>query len=268
MDTALSSQETSRNTADTSTAANTAAQVLWSTQFEAENWQSPWNMAAAKAWGEENLEIVDVADGPFSQALRVQYPAGSVSPSYARKADAPVGGSQFYADLGIAPQESLRLSYYLRFSPDFDFVKGGKLPGLYGGEGGSGGNIPNGQDGFSTRFMWRANGDGEVYAYLPTSRRFGTSIGQGDWRFQPGVWHHLEQEIRLNQPGVADGRVRVWLDGQLVLDQVGLIFRSVDSLKVDGIFFSTFFGGSDESWATPEDVYVDFANFTVSTPED
>lgn len=242
-------------------------QVLWSTQLDAGDWQSAWNMADSKAWGEENLEIVDASENTFQKALRVYYPAGSVSPSFARKENAPLGGSQFYADLGIPAQESLRLSYYLRFSPNFDFVKGGKLPGLYGGEGGSGGNIPDGQNGFSTRFMWRADGDGEVYAYLPTSRRFGTSIGQGDWRFQPGVWHHLEQEITLNQPGMADGRVRVWLDGQLVLDQVGLIFRSVDSLKIDGVFFSTFFGGSDASWATPEDVHVDFANFSVSVPE-
>lgn len=251
-----------------STAVDHATPTLWSAEFNSNDWRESWNIANKGAWGEENLTVIETGDPNFPHVLRAVFPAGSASPSVSREANVPLGGGQFYADLGMPPQESLRLSYYLRFSDNFDFVKGGKLPGLYGGEGGSGGNIPDGQDGFSTRFMWRAEGDGEVYAYLPTSRRHGTSIGRGNWRFQPGVWHHLEQEIQLNQPGVADGRVRVWLDGQLVLDQVGLIFRSVDSLKIDGVFFSTFFGGGDASWATPQDVYIDFANFSVSVPQD
>ncbi|MEO0406199.1 MAG: polysaccharide lyase [Cyanobacteria bacterium P01_A01_bin.135] len=258
-------QTTSIATAAVSSEA-VSADPLWSTQFSADAWQGEWNMSSDRAWGEENLQRVTSGESPFPTFLRVRYPAGSASPSVSRKDNVPIGGAQFYADLGIPSQESMRLSYHLRFSPNFDFVKGGKLPGLYGGEGGSGGNIPDGRDGFSTRFMWRADGDGELYAYLPTSRRHGTSIGRGNWRFQPGVWHHLEQQIDLNQPGVADGRVRVWLDDQLVLDQSGLIFRSVEDLKLDGIFFSTFFGGGDASWATPQDTYVDFANFSISAP--
>ncbi|WP_181449171.1 polysaccharide lyase [Nonomuraea aridisoli] len=43
----------------------------------------------------------------------------------------------------------------------------------------NGGRIPDGTNGLSTRFMWRANGAGEVYAYLPTSREHGTSLGRG-----------------------------------------------------------------------------------------
>ncbi len=158
----------------------------------------------------------------------------------------------------------MRLSYYVRFSENFDFVKGGKLPGLLGGVGNSGGEIPDGTDGFSTRFMWRRNGDGEVYAYLLTSKKDGTSIGRGNWRFKPGVWYRLEQEVILNQPGKANGRVRVWLDGRPVLDRGALTFRTTNALKIEGLFFSTFFGGGDSSWATPKDVYADFADFQVS----
>lgn len=56
------------------------------------------------------------------------------------------------------------LSYELAFDAGFDWVKGGKLPGLRGGpnpDGCSGGNEPNGTDCFSTRLMWRQNGAGE-----------------------------------------------------------------------------------------------------------
>lgn len=210
------------------------------------------------------MEAIADSSGRFAKVLRVRYPKNSASPSVSRKEGVPIGGGQFYANLGIAPKDVLRLSYYIRFSENFDFVKGGKLPGLYGGDGNSGGDIPDGTDGFSTRFMWRTNGDGEVYAYLPTSEKDGTSIGRGEWKFTPGVWYRLEQEVTLNQPGKANGRVRVWLNEQPVLDESGLTFRTIDGLKIEGVFFSTFFGGGDSSWATPKDVYADFADFNVS----
>jgi hypothetical protein len=42
-------------------------------------------------------------------------------------------------------------------------------------------------------------------------------------------------------------------------------FRTVGSLRIDGLFFSTFFGGGDSSWASPVDQHADFAGFAVST---
>ena len=243
---------------------NPSEKKLWSEQFENTNWQENWSIRPEKSWGLTNLEIVKDPSGKFERVLRVNYPQGSASPTVSRKNNVPLGGGQFYANLNISPRNSLRLSYYLRFADNFDFVKGGKLPGLFGGDGASGGNIPDGIDGFSTRFMWRRNGDGEIYAYLPTSKDSGTSIGRGNWRFQPGIWHHLEQEIMLNSPGKANGSIKVWLDGVEVVDAEGITFRNIESLKINGIFFSTFFGGSDLSWATPKDTYIDFADFSVS----
>jgi hypothetical protein len=68
------------------------------------------------------------------------------------------------------------LSYEIAFEAGFDWVKGGKLPGLRGGlnsTGCSGGNQANGQDCFSFRVMWRENGSGEGISksiYSPISR--------------------------------------------------------------------------------------------------
>lgn len=232
---------------------------------ELQAWLQEWGIREKGKWGFDNISLIKDPDGRFDRVLQVRYPAGSVTPSYSRKKNAPIGGAQFFADLGISPTDTLRLSYYLRFSDDFDFVKGGKLPGLFGGTRVSGGKIPDGTNGFSTRFMWRRDGDGELYAYLPTSKKYGTSIGRGDWQFTPGKWHHLEQEVTLNQPGSNNGKVKVWLDGKEVLDKGGLTFRTTDDLKIEGIFFSTFFGGSSSSWATPKDVEIDFADFSIST---
>jgi len=237
--------------------------TLWAGEFSEENWMEAWGAKRQGRWGLQNLEVMTDPTRTFDQILRVHYPSGSASPSVARESGVPIGGAQFYANLNLAPQNKLRLSYYVRFSEDFDFVKGGKLPGLFGGVGNSGGIAPDGTDGFSTRFMWRRQGDGEVYAYIPSSDEYGTSIGRGDWQFRQGTWHHIEQELTLNQPGQEDGRIQVWFDGTKVLDQDSLVFRTVDRLKIDGLFFSTFFGGGDPSWATPKDVYADFAEFKV-----
>ena len=57
-----------------------------------------------------------------------------------------------------------------------------------------------------------------------------------------------------------------WLfEEKLVLDQGNVVFRTVASLKIEGIFFCTFFGGNDPSWATPKTTHADFAKFAVGT---
>jgi len=265
-----SSPETTANTVlkmESEPAKSTARAPLWTGELLDDDWMLSWDVRREKSWGLDNIEVISDADGQFEQILRVQYPAGSASPSVSRRNGVDLGGAQFYADLDLPPQNQLRLSYFVRFSENFDFVKGGKLPGLFGGDGASGGNIPDGTDGFSTRFMWRRAGAGEVYAYLPTSENYGTSIGRGTWQFQPGEWYQMEQVVTLNQPDRADGQIQVWINGDLVLEQRDVRFRTVESLQIDGIFFSTFFGGGDASWATPQDVHIDFANFSVSAVE-
>lgn len=240
----------------------TQPRILWRGNF-GQGWEQRWGVQQRGGFGPQNRQVVSERNGTHPLFLRVRYPQGSISPGAVNRYNAPLGGSQFFARLPIGPQEAVRLSYAVRFSSNFNFVRGGKLPGLYGGAGNTGGNIPDGTDGFSTRFMWRQDGTGEVYAYLPNSDRYGTSIGRGNWRFRTGVWHRIEQEVTLNTPGRANGRIRVWFNSRQVLDQGGLTFRTVPDLQIDGILFSTFFGGDDPSWATPRSVHADFADFVV-----
>ncbi len=266
------SAQTAAQTAIQTTIQTTAQAVdlkptttLWSSNFNTPDWQQNWQIRSQGQWGMENTAVLPDETGRFGQVLRVRYPAGSASPTVTRKG-APSGGAQFYGPTNLSPSDRIKLSYSLRFSRDFDFVKGGKLPGLYGGKGNSGGDIPNGRDGFSSRLMWRKNGIGEVYAYLPKSKKNGTSLGRGQWTFRPNIWHQIQQEIQLNTPDRSDGSVRIWFDKKLVLEETGLRFRTTSKLKIDGIFFSTFFGGDDRSWSTPKDVFIDFANFSIEAP--
>jgi len=216
------------------------------------------------SFGLDRAQVLTRPDPRLGDVLRVDYPAGSASPTVARDYDRPEGGAQLYLPLRSGPVDTLHLRYYLRFPADFNFVKGGKLPGLYGGSVTGGRHIPDGEDGLSTRYMWRTGGRAEVYAYLPTSVEHGTSLGRGDWLWPLGRWTCVEQDVRLNEPGSKDGSVTVQLDGAKVLTSDGLEFRTIGRLGIEGVFFSTFFGGSDPSWATPRRQYAEFAAFEVS----
>jgi polysaccharide lyase-like protein len=217
-----------------------------------------------KDFGLDRVEILDEPDERLGPVLRVTYPRGSASQSMARELGSAEGGAQVLLAMQ-EPADELHLRYFVRFPDGFEFVKGGKLPGFYGGTANDGGKIPDGTDGFSTRFMWRTQGAGEVYAYLPTSEEHGTSLGRASWSFPTGRWVSIEQAVRLNQPDEEDGSVTVWLDGEEVFREDDLEYRTIDDLQIDGVFFSTFFGGADPSWASPEDQVVDFADFEVST---
>ena len=137
---------------------------------------------------------------------------------------------------------------------------------VYGGIGNTGENNPNGEDGFTTRYMWRENGKGILYPFLPTTPRddMGTTFILGDPLFAAdNNWHTITQRVVLNTVGQDNGCITVWYDDQNIPTEEGLRFRTVDSFKIDGILFQTFFGGGSSKWATLVDTYVDFANFQI-----
>ena len=90
--------------------------------------------------------------------LQLVYPAYSVNPG-----SKPEGGADFYATpLNLAGARNVTLEYSVFFPVHFDWVKGGKLPGLFGGHTGCSGGA-SASDCFSTRLMWRPQGVGELY---------------------------------------------------------------------------------------------------------
>ncbi|KAG8883026.1 hypothetical protein FRB98_003349 [Tulasnella sp. 332] len=215
---------------------------------------------------------------PSPTVLEVTYPAGSYSHG--------TGGTEFSnffnesASSG-APFQSMLLTYEVAFGPSFNFVKGGKLPGLRGGPSstgcGSGGNQPDGQDCFSMRLMWRTLGTGEAYAYIPETNNlcsesniicnsdgFGTSISRGIFSFTPTNWTRITMLVQLNDPGYANGRLWLYYNDLQAIRQEDLYYRSSDAINsVQGLFFSTFFGGNDASWATPDQQNTYFRNIQL-----
>ncbi|KAF8211981.1 hypothetical protein K438DRAFT_1805753 [Mycena galopus ATCC 62051] len=164
---------------------------------------------------------------------------------------------------------------------------GGKLPGLYGGNsdddavGCSGGH--HSDSCYSARFMWRTNGMGELYTYLPPSftvnnstkvcqyppfstcnPTYGASIGRGSFNFTPGVWNTVSQRVQLNDVGSTDGEIQVWANGNSVIDVSGLVLRNSSDGKHRGMMMQTFFGGSTSDWASPKTQDAYFSDFSVA----
>ncbi|ELU37200.1 hypothetical protein AG1IA_08769 [Rhizoctonia solani AG-1 IA] len=117
---------------------------------------------------------------------------------------------------------------------------------------------------FSTRFMWRDEGAGEVYVYLPNdpankflcdgagipgknicASDYGTSLGRGSFYFKAGQWNYVSQRIKLNTPGKANGELQVWYNGKSVWSIGGVVFRGagMDASRVRGLMVQSFFGG-------------------------
>ncbi|KAF5385835.1 hypothetical protein D9615_002568 [Tricholomella constricta] len=209
--------------------------------------------------------------GPVLQAT---YNAGSFG-----SADS---GSQWYNLWNTTDGSTFQtmvVSYEVAFDEGFDWVKGGKLPGLRGGlnsTGCSGGHASNGKDCFSTRLMWRKNGAGEIYAYIPTPNNlcsqegincnsdFGISVQRGSFGFVSGQWNRITLLVRLNDPpNVANGNVQLYFNDFKAVDQQNLQIRSSSSVTANGFYFSTFFGGSDDSWATPNTVHTFYRNIRL-----
>lgn len=230
------------------------APLIWTLSFPVTS-LSQWlhSLPAYRIWGTQNMTVRQ--DGS-AKVLEVTYPKGSIDPAATA---APVGGAGFVYPSPAALFSGC-LAYEVGFEANFDFAKGGKLPGLYGGDAPSGGADTN--RGFSTRYMWRTGGAGEVYAYVPDKTgEYGESISPGAWFSVPGQWQRLEQEVVVNHLGSHDGILRVWVDDGLVVNRTDMVYRVNDSVLVAGLMFSTFFGGHDASWASPKTQVASFRNF-------
>jgi hypothetical protein len=220
-------------------------------------------LAGNKGWGlVEDVTIEPPGDVAARIVLAVRLPKGSIDH---KNPDAPMGGMGFRWQADIAGTATMAcLTYRLKLPRDFQFNKGGKLPGLFGGDGPAGGKDVDGASGFSARLMWRQHGAGEVYAYIPGKPDGrGLSIDRGAWTFPRGRWVELQQEIVLNTPNVADGVVRIWLDGQLRLERRDMLFRTTPSLGFAGVMADIFYGGKTAEWAAPQDAIIRLTPFEL-----
>lgn len=227
---------------------------------------------------------VNAPDSELS--MQAFFPAGSCNFQ-----NSPQGGFSFYApgpasvDLTTAKEVTFGFTAY--FPSGFDFVKGGKIPGLCkypcdmppdlvltyvrqnllsldGGNSDSealscsGGRRDDGC--WSSRLMWRTDGAGELYTYLPpdfTQNQavcdiapfstcndvYGASVGRGSFDWKTGGRTTVAQRVRLNDAGKSNGELQLFVGGKSVINVGGLTISNSSAGRIRGMQFQTFFGG-------------------------
>ncbi len=226
--------------------------------YNASMMQQDFPLASAWNNGLDEKRAV-IASEKGNKFLRVTFTGKEFGPAR--------GGVQFKVPFKQSYNQ-LYFSYRVRFAKDFDFVKGGKLPGFMGGTGPTG--CVSDKNGFSARNMWRVNGDAVQYLYAPRKISpcgddYHYTKGGVNQRFIPGKWQTVEHRLVMNTPGENNGIMQAWLDGELVLDVKDFLFRETgSSFAIDTLYFSTFFGGGDAEWAPQTPQVTDFDDLIVS----
>jgi len=221
------------------------------------------------------------------KAMKAHYPAGSYTFGHN-----PQGGFSFYApgpeSVDLTTAKEATFGYSVFFPKGFAFQKGGKLPGIYGGNSAeeavscSGGRRSSAC--FSARLMWRGEGAGEFYTYLPPTfaankkvcnvkpqsdcnPTYGASVGRGSFRFATGEWTTVSERVRLNDVGKSNGELELFVNGKSVINVSGLVLRDSGAGKMRGLQMQTFFGGSSPDFASPKNQDVFFSDFSVAITE-
>lgn len=215
------------------------------------------------------VSIVNDPTGGTNRVLEVRYPKDASSSAHS-------GASWSY---NFTTETEVWAQYDVFIPGGTEFVRGGKLPGLAGGN-------RDDNPGFSNRMMWRSTSvDGETsggatapvgsanlvyythHPALPSGAQDDfqwTDIGSGAW-LEPttGEWHTVTQQVVLDSPGSNDGIIRGYWDGALMSEEV--VGLTDDSYGIDQFYFSTFYGGNDATWAPKTGQKFYFDNFEVST---
>ena len=181
---------------------------------------------------------------------------------------APSGGaiSHFVATGSSSPYEHLHLSYWLYRKSGYDGIRFGLIRGSRDqwGSYGIGASCPddpdnaNQQEFFVAALMLPSSVDWQLrlYNYWLGQLKGGQDppVCYGTYALEPGNepratyhdlafapvddrWYHYEIELHLNTPGQANGWERVWVDGVLKIEHLGVTYRHDPLTRVWAIAF-------------------------------
>lgn len=175
--------------------------------------------------------------------------------------------------LPVPDADFAHVRYRLRLGPTFDALFAAhdvKLPGFGApafDELGSclaacGGAHADGVTAYSARV--HITSDGKPGSYVYDLDRPDHDFGRGErWdagRLERNRWYVVDQYIRMNTPGAADGSLVAYLDGQKVFEDNGMSFRSSSELRVGNVWFDVYYGGAGRA---PFEMRVDVDDMLI-----
>jgi hypothetical protein len=99
----------------------------------------------------------------------------------------------------------------------------------------------------------RADGSGLDLALVSERTAGDAAVDYGLGALAWDTWHRLELQLIVNHRGVADGVVRLWLDGQLVKERSGVVIFD-PSASPSSDFIYEWGVGNQQQWAPDERV--------------
>jgi hypothetical protein len=195
-------------------------------------------------------------------AIRVGFNAGK-----------KVGDTGYSAQIPVEASPHYTMSYRIRFPADFEPGLHGKQSGMSGGggyDGGRGQQARDNGDGWSIRMQFDANEQAvtnTLYVYTCTMPgTYGQSLGAKKFPMERERWYRITLDVTMQSaPDVADGRIQVWRDDELMIDIPNVQFvRKEEGRQIDRIRFETFPGGGGV--VPSHDTYIEYDDFQWSRP--
>jgi hypothetical protein len=206
--------------------------VLFNVDFESEN---------ATCWSTRN------GSGQTTSPCGVWSAIGNAQASLATGERARSGQRAFKATFAADEDSAMaRLTtnvdhvfvrFYEYYDTDFDFAAGMKTLRLQGF------NEAKGENYYDLIAYSTAVPASGSYDYcgvnsmrtIALSRNGGFRWAEPSLSLQRNRWYAIETEIKLNTPGVSNGEVRMWVDGQNIMQQTGIDIRGTDTHNINRI---------------------------------
>jgi len=248
-------------------------EVVWTQDFEDSSVQSPYSVDQVKTdfpWKTykngrnsyiDTNEYISIVEKDGKKVMKHFYPEGhwGVGTEWSNK----VGGTGvniFSVMNNTSGWDELYLTYNIFFEDGFDWGLGGKLPGLASIPEPHGLDGPTEDEGAIGIMMWQPNGKLKFYCYFHED--FTYQYGRGPvipTSLETGKWYNITVRLVNSSPWAKDGLMEIFIDGVLDMTWNNIQTREKSEMMLQTIFFNTFQGGGDDSYAPDNDgtMYID-----------
>lgn len=210
----------------------------------------------------------------YSNLYQLRIKNGELAVSFKKN---EIGSKLLFAKKLDRNYEELFLTFTVRFDQDYDQnALGGKLMGL-GGTPSSDISIPVGcvsvseDAGFSSRFTYANEGTLSNYLYHQNKDEV---CGEANYiKYSDGTFfkfikdknYTLEMRVVMNRPGLADGFVETYVNGELLGKSDGYIFSKTGKYGINTFLFHLYIGGKTDNFKLRNNSTLYLDNFIIST---
>ena len=149
--------------------------------YQEDEWYRDWNYPS---WSNRQVPPVIMQNSDSengTKVMRFNYPQGGVGPSQ--------GGGQWNVTFD-KPFEEVYFSYRIKFKPGFEWVLGGKIPGIMGGEMWED-PVPPWDHGFIGLLMWNDRPSVQFYYYHHDLKTDHGSVAFWNKPIESGKWYTI-----------------------------------------------------------------------------